>query len=336
MDAATKAHVAQALRAAAGALLKGAAKDIDNLVKRDGTLKLAASGSALAASIRGPLYHGTKGPLAGRIAREGLKSDSGFSRFGPGQHGVSTTTDPRIARDFGSAIFVLDPAELRRAGYDLAVLQHPTAPNEAEVRVSKGSQTVIPPHFFKELRLVGARPFELRWWAEQGVGFPVVSGSASGLLSASLRIEEYASPLDYHRAGNVRRYALVDPGVGDPDKHDAYFAEIWKTRRYTKSGKPLKKPKTELVSKGAEPGVVAFLDWTPWGDGIYIHYMKTRQDQKGKRHAQRLLDHLYKKHKTAAVIHWGKVMNEVAWSLYERYKDLEEHGYPHTIGTRYF
>lgn len=160
--------------------------------------------------------------------------------------------------------------------------------------------------------------------------------TASGLLSASLRIEEYDSPLDYRRAGNVRRYALVDPRVGDPNKHDSYFAETWRTRRYSKRGhKKLKKPKTELV-KGAKPGVVAFVDWTPWGDGVYIHYMKTREDQKGKRHAQRLLDHLYKKHKNVGVIHWGKVMNEIAWSLHERYKDLHEHGYPRTIGSRYF
>jgi len=163
----------------------------------------------------------------------------------------------------------------------------------------------------------------------------IVFGSA--VSASSLRIEEYKSPLDYNRSGNVMRLALVDARAGEPDPHDSYFAEITRTRNRAKNGKPLKKPKTELVSPGAAPGVVAFLDWHQWGPkAVYIDYMKSRRDMRGKKHIQRLLDHLYKEHKNDEIIHWGKVMNEAAWSLFERYQGLEEHGYPHTIGSRDF
>lgn len=142
-------HVAQALRAAARELLLSA-------------------GSPL-------LYHGTRGALAARIAEEGLRSDSGFSNFG-GQVGVSMTTDPRVADDFGGAVFVFDATELKRAGYELTPVQHPSAPNEKEIRVSKGGRTTeIPPKFIKELRLARAQAFEIRWWNERNPGFPVVS-----------------------------------------------------------------------------------------------------------------------------------------------------------------
>lgn len=141
------------------------------------------------------LYHGTPGPFAPKIAEEGLKSDSGYSRFG-GQHGVSTTTDPRVAREFGNAIFVMDARDLKRAGFDLTPFRHPTAPDEKEVRVSKGSKTVIPPSLFKELRLPGALQRELRWWQEQDVGFPVVKAAAPDLAKLLPRRREAYGPAD--------------------------------------------------------------------------------------------------------------------------------------------
>lgn len=149
-----------------------------------------------------------------------------------------------------------------------------------------------------------------------------------------LKIMEYPSPLKYDAASGVQRIALVDPSVGDPKKFDTYFAGKQRTLSKT-TRKPLKKPVQEIEPAG--DGVVAFLDWTFWGgeDGVYIHYINTRSDHRGKRHAQRLLDHLYEKHKGVTIIHWGKVMNAVAWMLLQQYQDLEAEGYPRTSGKNY-
>lgn len=110
------------------------------------------------------LYHGTRGPLAGAIMDKGLRQDSGFSNFG-GQGGVSFTRDLKVAQQFGNFIVAVDPKRLKSAGYQLQDVQHPTAPNEAEVRVSKG-KTVIPPSLFAKVLLVRPQKFEVKWWKQ--------------------------------------------------------------------------------------------------------------------------------------------------------------------------
>lgn len=111
------------------------------------------------------LYHGTRGPLAASIVNKGLRSDSGFSNFG-GQAGVSFTRDLQTAKQFGNFIVAVDPKRLQAAGYELQDVQHPTAPDEAEVRVTKGRVTVVPAGLFEKVLLVRPQGFELKWWAK--------------------------------------------------------------------------------------------------------------------------------------------------------------------------
>ena len=124
------------------------------------------------------LYHGTRGPLASSIMDKGLRQDSGFSNFG-GQTGVSFTRDLKVARQFGNFIVAVEPKRLQQAGYELTDVQHPTAPDEAEVRVSKGATTTIPPALFDKVLLVRPQSFEVKWWAKNRPGVKVEVLSAA-------------------------------------------------------------------------------------------------------------------------------------------------------------
>jgi hypothetical protein len=199
----------------------------------------------------------------------------------------------------------------------------PFAPPVVRRRL-KANPDLVPPR----VERLAAQAMSKPWGGVWGTGEDDVQENPA----ESLAVEEGLSPLEYDRADDVRRYALVDLSAGPPKRGDAYFAELRSVTRIGKTGKPLKKPR-ETVTPGAASGVVAFIDWSLFHDGsVYIHYMKTRQDARGKRHIQRLLDHLYTQHGDAPMIDWGRVMNAHAWELLKRYRELEADGYPHTTG----
>lgn len=61
--------------------------------------------------------------------------------------------------------------------------------------------------------------------------------------------------------------------------------------------------------------------------------MAVREDMRGKQHAKRLFDYIYKKYKGKVdFIDWGKIMHPAIEKLFYRYRDLREHGYPYTKG----
>jgi len=166
---------------------------------------------------------------------------------------------------------------------------------------------------------------------------PTVMLVAARHLTAALQVvEQGASPLVYHKSGNVQRLALVDPSISEPGKHDRYFADQYRT--WTNRGKPRRLKKPVLDSKGAEPGTVAFLDYHNWGgDGWYLDYISTRHDHRGAGHARRLVAEFYKRHRNAEIIHWGKIMQPAVWKLFQEYKKLADKGRaPSTVGSKYF
>lgn len=94
------------------------------------------------------LYHATRPALLSLIAKEGIRSASGFSNFGRRtQVGVSTTTnfDVVAGGSFGNLILELDAQSLARQ-FSLYPYSHPSVEDEYEIRVVDETQdeTVIP------------------------------------------------------------------------------------------------------------------------------------------------------------------------------------------------
>ena len=139
--------------------------------------------------------------------------------------------------------------------------------------------------------------------------------AAAHVLRASGRVvEQGPTPLDYKSSADIQRLALVDTSAPPPDPKDTSFAGgVQKTSKGTSKLKP------------AEPGTVAFIDYSLYDGGtrVFIHFMETRQDQRKKGHSSKLLDSLYDKFKDAAEINWGKVMSDQAESLFMKYKAKE-------------
>lgn len=107
---------------------------------------------------------------------------------------------------------------------------------------------------------------------------------------AAARIVEEQSPLDYHGM-HPRRYAIHDPSAG---------------------------PSTHPYFDGA-PDTIAFLDWSDEGDSVYIHFMATRDDQKRKGLARKLVEHLYAA--SDKDVNWGRIISDEAQELWESIKD---------------
>ena len=133
---------------------------------------------------------------------------------------------------------------------------------------------------------------------------------------------------------------MTNPNAG----YDTYFTTEpkpsidWKIRqkRWEKApedAKPTKNPprvKYEENTGTAQPGLVAFLDYSMGGDELYIHFMSVRTDQRGKGYATAMVDWLYAKAKAEGrVVNWGKVFYPAELML-DRYR---EH-YPETRGHR--
>ena len=164
-----------------------------------------------------------------------------------------------------------------------------------------------------------------------------------GLLSEGVEFRQVDSPLEYNRSSNVKRIALCDSSVTDPaNKHDSYFAEIEKWRRYTKGGRKLKKPVLDEIIPGvSDVCIIGFLDYhqeAKLESGVtfwYIDYMKTRGDKRGQGSARQLIEKFYDTiPQPGDYVDFGKMMQPQIGHL----KDDMQAKYPeiNTKGAKYF
>jgi GNAT superfamily N-acetyltransferase len=161
------------------------------------------------------------------------------------------------------------------------------------------------------------------------------------------RFVQEISPLDYTDIGipkgAVVRVALIDTEAPTPDKPYRYFVEQTRLKHVSKTGALLKRPR-KIVTPGASPGTVAFIDYQAWrqaGDaGVYIQYMATRDDMRGKGFGRLLLDHFMETAAAQGVtyINFGKIMNQSMWHLFEKWHEAHRDGRyaPIVTGKRFF
>ena len=138
------------------------------------------------------------------------------------------------------------------------------------------------------------------------------------LIRELLSFEELKSPLVYQKDPNVKRLSLVDTESPEFKKHDQYFAALKRFTYTGDTGRRLKNPR-EVVTPGAAPGTIAFLDYhIPSENFIYIDYMKTRNDMQGQGHAKKLIDELVNRHGKDAYYDFGRILNPAAGKLQKR------------------
>lgn len=163
------------------------------------------------------------------------------------------------------------------------------------------------------------------------------------LISEGIEFREVDSPLEYGRSGNVKRIALCDSSVTEPPgKHDSYFAEIEKWRKYTKGGRKLKKPKLDEIIPGvSDVCIIGFLDYhqkAKLESGVtfwYIDYMKTRSDMRGQGSASQLVEKFYEMiPQSGDYVNFGKMMQPQVGHLKD--KMAEEYPEIKTKGAEYF
>ena len=152
-------------------------------------------------------------------------------------------------------------------------------------------------------------------------------------LTESMEYRELDSPLTYVRSGKIKRLAICDTSVTEPpSKHDTYFAEIEKWRKFSKGRKPkrLKNPVLDEIIPGvSDICIVGFLDFHSHGrdDSWYIDYMKTRGEHGGQGIASQLVDEFFNRYaKPGGMVHFGKIMRKEIWHLKnkmaEKYPDM--------------
>jgi hypothetical protein len=144
------------------------------------------------------------------------------------------------------------------------------------------------------------------------------------LLKEGIEFRMLDSPLTYNRSRNIKRLALCDTSVDEPNlgptgkpQRDQYFNQRQDMEYYGVSGRRLKKPrKGKLVPGVADACVIGFLDYHRYGttdEGVdmwYIDYMKTRGDKGGQGTASKLIDEFYKTiAKSGGMVHFGKMMH---------------------------
>ena len=157
------------------------------------------------------------------------------------------------------------------------------------------------------------------------------------VVARGLRLETKSgkSPLVYPSSDDVQRFTLSSRHFADVpfEPNDTYFAETKTTKRTGETGRTLKKPRV-IITPGAEPGTIAFLDWHRTGpDALYIDYMRVRRDLRGEGFGRQLVADFYETvvgPSRARYVDWGRVMSEAAWKVYEearrRYPDVHHHG----------
>ena len=165
------------------------------------------------------------------------------------------------------------------------------------------------------------------------------------LLYEGVEFRELESPLTYSRARNVKRLALCDTSVEEPNTRpdgkptrDAYFNPEQEWEHYGKSGRRLKKPrKGQMIPGVSDACVIGFLDFHKYGDnGWYIDYMKTRGDKGGQGTASKLVDEFFQRYvdPDGGYVHFGKMMQPQVGHL----KDKMAEKYPNAtvIGAKNF
>jgi uncharacterized membrane protein (UPF0127 family)/GNAT superfamily N-acetyltransferase len=173
----------------------------------------------------------------------------------------------------------------------------------------------------------------------------LIRESIHAVLNEGVEFREVDSPLEYGRSGNVKRIALCDSSVTDPPgKHDSYFAEIERWRKYTtgRTRRKLKKPVLDEIIPGvSDVCIIGFLDYHQEakleGGTIfwYIDYMKTRQDKRGQGSASQLVERFYETvPQPGDYVNFGKMMQPQVGHL----KDKMAEKYPEikTKGAKYF
>jgi len=151
------------------------------------------------------------------------------------------------------------------------------------------------------------------------------------LLGEGVEFRELKSPLTYNLATNVYRLALCDTSVTEPpDRHDTYFAEIERWRKFKKRGGRLKKPVLDEIIPGvSDVCIVGFLDYHSQGKSStsgkemwYIDYIKTRGGHQGQGFASQLVDEFFRRHAdTASHVHFGKMMRKEIGHLMRKKKE---------------
>ena len=174
----------------------------------------------------------------------------------------------------------------------------------------------------------------------------LIKAFIKNVISENIEFRELDSPLTYSRSRNVKRLALCDTSVKDPNlrpdgtaQRDPYFNEYQEWERYGVSGRRLKKPrKGQLVPGVSDACVIGFLDYHKEGttsdgnDMWYIDYMKTRGDKGGQGTASNLVDEFFTRiAKSGDHVHFGKMMRKEIGHL----KDKMAKRYPdmHVIGA---
>ena len=150
------------------------------------------------------------------------------------------------------------------------------------------------------------------------------------ILGEGVEFRELDSPLTYNRAGSVKRLALCDTSIEEPNSaRDAYFNEYQEWDHYGVSGRRLKKPrKGQIVPGVSDVCVIGFLDFHKYYDkGWYIDYMKTRGDKGGQKVASQLVDEFFRRYaKPGGMIHFGKMMRaeigHLKDKMAEKYSDV--------------
>ncbi|MBC8227650.1 MAG: hypothetical protein H8E74_11065 [Gammaproteobacteria bacterium] len=177
----------------------------------------------------------------------------------------------------------------------------------------------------------------VNWYKKMGLAEAVVQ------ISEGIEFREVDSPLEYGRSSNVKRIALCDSTVTEPaGKHDTYFSEIEKWRKYTKGGRKLKKPKLDEIIPGvSDVCIIGFLDYhqkakleggvTFW----YIDYIKTRGDKRAQGSARQLIEKFYETVAQAGdYVDFGKMMQpqigHLKDDMEEKYLEIK------TKGAKYF
>jgi GNAT superfamily N-acetyltransferase/2'-5' RNA ligase len=104
------------------------------------------------------------------------------------------------------------------------------------------------------------------------------------------------SPLPFRRGGPVaNRLAAHVPGTLRGPRHEYFDAE--------------------------DEDLVGFLDWSPDGDGAYVHYVTTRGDARGRGYARALLNRLYET--VEGPVDWGDIEHDGALALYDEFAARE-------------
>ena len=158
----------------------------------------------------------------------------------------------------------------------------------------------------------------------------ILRQAISIMLFEAVEFRTLDSPLRYNRAGNVKRIALCDTSVEEPNpSRDAYFNKYQEMERYGSSGRRLKKPrKGQMVPGVSDACVIGFLDYHSQGKSSggsemwYIDYMKTRGDKGGQGTASKLIDEFYNTvAKPGDNVHFGKMMRKEIGHLKDKMVD---------------